>query len=157
MINKIYHLEIEEDSTEEYWIGVHTHLEGHQLAYFINQNSPAILKRTKKDLQNEKQEGVFLHFKWEDILTETSCQLISNKFIQEKYKERINKNTFFELPQRNEVSLISEFKQVDFFIKSTDMAMLKNIQNQLANWSMITLTYSISLEKIRSQMNLIFD
>ena len=35
--------------------------------------------------------------------------------------------------------------------------MLKNIQNQLANWSMITLTYSISLEKIRSQMNLIFD
>ena len=55
----------------------------------------------------------------------------------------------FELPEINEVSLFSEFKQADFFIKSTNIDTLKSIQNHLSNWYKVTMSYKISLEKIK--------
>jgi len=53
--------------------------------------------------------------------------------------------------------LFSEFKQADFFIKSTNIDALKTIQNQLSNWYKVTMSYKISLEEIKNQLNLIFD
>ena len=116
-----------------------------------------LFKRVKKDLKNEKREGVFILFEWEDLISDVKCQLISNKSIQEISIGKTNNSTLFELPEINEVSLFSEFKQADFFIKSTNIDTLKSIQNQLSNWYKVTMSYKISLEKIKNQLNLIFD
>ena len=157
MANKVYHLKIEEDSEEDFYIGIHTSLEAFQLAFYINKQNSILLKRGGKDLENEKQLGVFSLFEWEEFFSERKCQLISNKFIQEGPSRLLNSNSLFELPERNEVYLLTEFKQADFFIKSTNFELLKTIQIQLNNWSMVTMTYNIALKKINSRMNIIFN
>tara|TARA_Y100000996_G_C22303249_1_gene553051 strand:+ start:223 stop:696 length:474 start_codon:yes stop_codon:yes gene_type:complete len=157
MAKKIYHLEVEEGSVKEYYMAIHTLLEAHKLAFYINQKSPVLLSRSKKDIKNEKQEGFFLLFEWQDLFGGKRCQLISNKFSKESQGDFLNINTLFELPERKKVYLIHKFKQVDFFIKSTCPEILKIIKVELSKWSMVSLTYCISSNEIKSQMNLIFD
>ena len=143
MVNKIYHLKIEEDSVEDFFIAIHTPLEAHQLAFYINKQNKILLERKKKDLKNKKRQGVFPFFEWEDLLSDRKCQLISNKFIRESSNTYAKSYSLFQLPERNEVYLISDFKQVDFFIKSNYSEILKTIQIQLNNWPMVSMSYNI--------------
>ena len=143
MVNKIYHLKIEEDSVEDFYIAIHTPLEAHQLAFYINKQNKILLKRKKKDLKNKKRQGFFPFFEWEDLLSDRRCQLISNKFIQESCNTLVKSYSLFQLPERNKVYLISEFKQADFFIKSNYSEILKTIQIQLNNWPMVSVSYNI--------------
>ena len=48
MVNKIYHLKIEEDSVEDFYIAIHTPLEAYQLAFYINKQNKILLKRKKR-------------------------------------------------------------------------------------------------------------
>ena len=144
MVNKIYHLKIEEDSVEDFYIAIHTPLEAYQLAFYINKQNKILLERKKKDLKNKKRQGVFPFYEWEDLLSDRRCQLISNKFIRESSNTYAKSYSLFQLPERNEVYLISDFKQVDFFIKSNYSEILKTIQIQLNNWPMVSMSYNIS-------------
>ena len=144
MVNKIYHLKVEEDSVEDFYIAIHTPLEAYQLAFYINKQNKILLERKKKDLKNKKRQGVFPFFEWEDLLSDRRCQLISNKFIRESSNTYAKSYSLFQLPERNEVYLISDFKQVDFFIKSNYSEILKTIQIQLNNWPMVSMSYNIS-------------
>ena len=105
MAKKIYHLEVEEGSVKEYYMAIHTLLEAHKLAFYINQKSPVLLSRSKKDIKNEKQEGFFLLFEWHDLFGVKRCQLISNKFSKESQVDFLNIDTLFELPERKKVYL----------------------------------------------------
>jgi hypothetical protein len=157
MGQKIYYLEVEETPVEDYWMAVHSPVEAHQIAFYVNQHSSILLKRSKKDLKNLRKQGPFLLFEWEDFYSDTKCWLLSNKTIEEKSSPLSKNDTLFELPERNEVSLFTEFKQADFFIKSTDNTLLATLQNQLKKWPLTSMCYRISLEKIRSQSNQILD
>ena len=77
-------------------------------------------------------------------MSDRRCQLISNKFIRESSNAYAKSYSLFQLPERNEVYLISDFKQVDFFIKSNYSEILKTIQIQLNNWPMVSMSYNIS-------------
>ena len=88
-------------------------------------------------------------------MSDRRCQLISNKFIQESSNTLAKSNSLFKLPERNEVYLISEFKQADFFIKSNYSEILKTIQIQLNNWPMVSMSYNISLKnKTLNKLNI---
>ena len=63
----------------------------------------------------------------------------------------------FNLPVRNEVYLFSEFKQVDFFIKSSDRETIETVLSHLKKWSKISLLYQVDTEVIKKQLNIIFD
>lgn len=155
MVNKIYHLKIEEDSVEDFYIAIHTPLEAHQLAFYINKQNKILLERKKKDLINIKRQGSFHFFEWEDLLSDRRCQLLSNKFIQESSNTLAKSYSLFQLPERNEVYLISEFKQADFFIKSNYSEILKTIQIQLNSWPMVSMSYNISLKnKTLNKLNI---
>jgi hypothetical protein len=155
MANKIYKLKIEEGILDEYFIAIHSTLEAYQLAYYVNKQNKILLKR-KKDFNTEKKKGSFYLFEWKDIYSEFRCQLISNKFIYESNNIEANSNSLFEFPERNEVYLISEFKEADFFIKSTNLEILKNIKIQLNNFSMVMTAYNVYLNN-KTRMDLIFD
>lgn len=156
MRQKIYLLEIEESILEEFWIGIHTSIEAHQLVFYINKKTNLLLNRSKKDLQNEAQQGVFQLFEWEDKEQDLYCYLFSNKYHLENSYVVSNNNTLFELPQRNEVSLISEFKQVDFFIKCNDNSTLMSLHEVLMEWSAVSYTFRVPFEKIKNR-SIIFD
>ena len=76
MAKRLYYLQVEDDSVKEYFIAIHTSLEAYKLAFYINQNTPILLTRSKKDVKSQKQEGVFFLFEWEDLLSDRRCQLI---------------------------------------------------------------------------------
>ena len=157
MKRKIYTLEIDEVIEKDFWLGIHTSLEPYQLAFIINQNSRLKLIRSKKDVFNEKKEGMFQLFEWVDPINEIVCNLLSNKFILLKNQKKINNNVLFKLPERNELYLFDEFKHVDLLFRSSDKKIIKSIQYLLIEKPMISLVYNIPKEKIRNQLNLIFN
>ena len=59
MRQKIYHLEVEEDLVEEYWMAVHSPVEAHQIAFYINQHSSILLKRSQKVFKIHKRSSKF--------------------------------------------------------------------------------------------------
>ena len=153
---KIYNLDIEEVLEKDYWLAIHTSLEPYLLAFIINQNSQIILSRSNKDIYDEKKQGMFQLFEWSDPINDVVCNLLSNKYISEKKQIKLNNDTLFKLPERNELSLFTELKLVDFLLRSTDEDILKSIKYQLLEEPMISMVYSIPVEKIRNQLNLIF-
>ena len=108
------------------------------------------------DIFNEKKQGVFQHFEWIDPINNIVCNLLSNKFIIEKNQNKLNKNVLFKLPERNELYLFNEFKRFDLLFRSSNEKIIKSIKYLLIEEPMISLVYSIPEEKIRNQLNLIF-
>ena len=157
MSRKVYHLELEEELLEDEIIGIHSQVEAHQIAFYLNQTIGAHFIRSKKDLHRKRVNASFIHFEWKNKAMDLNCSLFSNKSLDEKDKQSSNSNTLFDIPLRNEVSLITEFKTVDFFIKSTDSHTIETIITQLNNWTNISLIYAIPVDKLKTQLNLIFD
>ena len=150
MVKKIHYIEIDEENEEEYWIALHTTYEGFQLAYFINKNGLLKLRRSNNDIKNYLDEGVFNIFEFTDKINHKYCNLISNKCVLENFSNSINNNTLFNVPERNELYLLKEFKQVDFFIKSNDKNFHNLIHKELLMLPMVSLVYVIP-EKIMSK------
>ena len=150
MVKKIHYIDIDEDNEKEYWIAVHSTYEGFQLAYFINKNGSLKLRRSDNDIKNYLDEGVFNIFEFTDKINHKYCNLISNKCVLENFSNSINNNTLFNVPERNELYLLKEFKQVDFFIKSNDKDLHNLIHKELLILPMVSLVYVIP-EKILSK------
>lgn len=150
MVKKIHYIDIDEESEKEYWIALHTTCEGFQLAYFINKNGLLKLRRSNNDIKNYLDEGVFNIFEFTDKINHKYCNLISNKCVLENFSNSINNNTLFNVPERNELYLLKEFKQVDFFIKSNDKDLHNLIHKELLIMPMVSLVYVIP-EKIMSK------
>ena len=143
MVKKIHYIDIDEENEKEYWIAVHTTYEGFQLAYFINKNGLLKLRRSDNDIKNYLDEGVFNIFEFTDKINHKYCNLISNKCILENFSNSINNNTLFNVPERNELYLLKEFKQVDFFIKSNDKDLHNLIHKELLILPMVSLVYVV--------------
>ena len=143
MVKKIHYIDIDEESEKEYWIALHTTYEGFQLAYFINKNGLLKLRRSNNDIKNFLDEGVFNIFKFTDKINQNYCNLISYKCVLENFSNSINNNTLFNIPERNELYLLKEFKQVDFFIKSNDKDLHNLIHKELLILPMVSLVYVV--------------
>ena len=150
MVKKIHYIDIDEENEKEYWIAVHSTYEGFQLAYFINKNGLLKLRRLNNDIKNYLDEGVFNIFEFTDKINHKYCYLISNKCVLENFSNSINNNTLFNVPERNELYLLKEFKQVDFFIKSNDKDLHNLIHKELLILPMVSLVYVVP-EKIMSK------
>ena len=143
MVKKIHYIDLDEESEKEYWIAVHTTCEGFQLAYFINKNGLLKLRRSNNDIKNYLDEGVFNIFEFTDKINHKYCNLISNKCVLENFSNSINNNTLFNVPERNELYLLKEFKHVDFFIKSNDKDLHNLIHKELLILPMVSLVYVV--------------
>ena len=150
MVKKIHYIDIDEENEEEYWIALHTTYEGFQLAYFINKNGLLKLRRSDNDIKNYLDEGLFNIFEFTDKINHKYCNLISNKCVLENFSNSINNNTLFNVPERNELYLLKEFKHVDFFIKSNDKDLHNFIHKELLIMPTVSLVYVIP-EKIMSK------
>ena len=155
MVKKIHYIDIDEENEKEYWIAVHTTYEGFQLAYFINKNGLLKLRRSDNDIKNYLDEGVFNIFEFTDKINHKYCNLISNKCVLENFSNSINNNTLFNVPERNELYLLKEFKHVDFFIKSNDKDLHNLIHKELLILPMVSSVYVIP-EKIMSKNPILF-
>ena len=153
---KVYNLELEETFEEVNLIAIHSSLEGYQLAFYLNNTLNSNFKRSENDLSFKGIKNNFIHFEWEDKMYDFQCSLFSNKYQNELKQQKLISNNLFNLPIRNEVYLFSEFKQVDFFIKSSDRETIETVLSHLKKWSKISLLYQVDTEVIKKKINVIF-
>ena len=153
---KVHLLTYEDQDLEDYLLGIHTDLEAFQIAFSLNKFCEAKFARIEDILLNN-HKAAFCLYEWKNILMDVNTLLFSNKYKQESIQENTNIDTLFDLPLRNEVSLIPEFKQVDFFIKSSHLETIQTLSKSLIPERGITMTYEVPSNKLKNRLNLIFD
>ncbi|GGD21395.1 IPExxxVDY family protein [Flavobacterium orientale] len=143
-------------------IAIHTTLEDYRLAYFINQNLPILLSRSKKEIQTSFQtiKTGFTRFVFEDPDNQIAWNLIENKkeiAISQKNKGQ----TLFENTEEftNTLYLVPEYKKVDFFFKidaEKSQINIAGLMEKIKNIPSLTTLYQVDKSKIKSKNNLIF-
>lgn len=153
---RIHLLPFEEEPSEEFLLALHTNLEAYQIAFYLNQYCQAKFKRIE-DIYLKNQTVYFELFEWEDKLLDQKVSLFSNQYTSDEEQAEENNTTLFDLPLRNQVSLFSEFKQVDFFIKSSHKELIQRLSKPLNSWNAVSLVYGLTSSQMKNQLNLIFD
>ena len=151
------------DDIDYYLIAIHTSLEDYRLAYFINQQLPINLSKSKEEVQINIKEGEtnFSRFYYYDIENAVSWNLIQNKneVLQKKVDTVQNLFSNVSMEISTKVYLLPEFKKADYFLKieNTEETMnavkIKTLLNKIDS---ISTVYSVDTNKIKSKNNLIF-
>lgn len=151
------------DEVDYYLIAIHTSLEDYRLAYFINQQLPINLSKSKDEVQITIKEGdtKFARFYYYDNENAVSWNLIQNKneVIQEKKDSIQNLFSNVHMEISTKVFLLPEFKKVDYFLKIENTGDTMNaikIKTLLNKIDSISTVYSVDSNKIKSKNNLIF-
>lgn len=155
-MSKIHSFDFEYDHNYTL-IGIHSTLEDFRIAYFLNKNLNTNLKRFKNDLDFPSKKCSFSLFIYENVSTFTSWSLIANKYVFVN-SVRSNDNNLFKEESKTSF-LISEKKQVDYFIKingNIDQIFLQNILSKINNTQNIITSYPIDPYDLKSKDNLIF-
>jgi hypothetical protein len=151
------------DEIDYHLIAIHTVLEDYRLAFFINQQLPINLSKSKNEIQINIEEGEthFSRFYYYDIENAVSWNLIQNKneVIQQKEENSTNLFASLTLEVSTKVFLLPEFKKVDYFIKidnTDDTIDVSEIQNLLNKINSVSKAYVVDRDQIKSKNNLIF-
>ena len=155
-MSKIHSFDFEYDHNYTL-IGIHSTLEDFRIAYFLNKNLNTNLKRFKDDLDFPSKKCSFSLFIYENKATFTSWSLIANKYVFVNSVKSFDNNLFEEESKTS--FLISEKKQVDYFIKingNIDQIFLHNILSKINNTQNIITSYPIDPYNLKSKDNLIF-
>ena len=92
MVNKIYHLKVEEDSVEDFYIAIHTPLEAYQLAFYINKQN----KNRKEFKFDPKSKEKINHIG--NVIIGDNCNIGSNTTIDRAVFDStiVSKNSFID-------------------------------------------------------------
>ena len=140
-------------------IAIHSRLEDYRLAYLLNKNLGLKLKRKAKDLDVEYVTASYSIFEWKNETHYETWNLVSNLCKKEENRLQSAGLLFDDEKNLKIHHLISEFKNVDFFIKISnevqdvnEKAILKTLQTI----SQIITSYTVNPLKIKSKDHLIF-
>ncbi len=142
-------------------IAIHTSLEDYRLAYFMNQNLPVLLHKSKDEIEISIKEGIthFSRFFFEDPKNEMSWNLVQNKNEVTLQKKDNQQNLFANtnLEVSTKVYLLPEFKKVDYFLKIENASQtVESITNSINTIDRISAVYAVDSRKVKSKNNLIF-
>ncbi len=150
-----------EDCKEETYklIAVHCRLEAYRLAYVLNRDLKIKLKRERKDLEIAKLKTSYPLFEWRNNNNDVVWNLISNTSKSKDIKAN-NSGLLFQDETEEKINyLISNFKNVDYFIKISNENTKINevpILKTLNNLPQIITSYGINSNKIKLKDYLIF-
>ena len=138
-------------------IGIHSILEVHRMAYFLNGSLETRLERFKDDLDFESKNCSFPLYTFEDETAFVSWSLISNKYVFVDDVQTSENNLFQE---ETKISyLIPEKKRIDFFIMVHGLkeeSAIGRILQKINRIHKVITSYSIDPMELRSRDNLIF-
>ena len=144
-------------------IAIHSSLEEYRLAYFINQELPIILSKSKDEIGVTVKEGeaYFSKYIFEDQNNDVLWSLIQNKNEIVVQKKSTGQNLFLNtnVEIATKVFLISDLKKVDYFLKIENNKTTLNteeILNKLKKIDRISAAYAVVPDTIKSKNNLIF-
>lgn len=151
------------DEVDYELIAIHSSLEDYRMAFFINQNLPIILSKSKEEIivKVNNEEVLFSKFIYDDLSNDLIWTLIQNKN-EIITKEKTKNQTLFldtELEIETKVFLLPELKKVDYFLKIENVQSkleVKKTISKLLNIDQISTAYKVDVNTIKSKNNLIF-
>ena len=145
---------VNEDSI--YLIGINSSLESHKLVYKLNKELNLNFVRSKKDIDLSKEKAYYFRFVAKNKSQEILYDFFSNKFQKISFSN-VYSNNLFNSHFSKKVYLLKEYKEVDYFIKSTDQKDHDEIINIIRKIPEISIIYDINPNEIKNKENLIFD
>jgi len=142
-------------------ICIHTTLEDYRLAYFINDSLHINLERKDEDLDFSNNKEKFSLYEYQNKSKFLTYNLLANKYTLVEYKTSNSNALFYNtLLGDTKISyLISDKKQVDFFLKITGDLSLQQINciiDRLNTIQQIITVYTTDPEKLKQKTHLIF-
>ena len=151
------------DEVDYSLIAIHSTLEEYRLAYFLNQNLPIILSKSKDEIGVTIKEGeaFFSKYVFEDFNNDIFWSLIQNKNEIIIHKKSTGQNLFLNtnVEIATKVFLLPELKKVDYFLKienNINGYTLEEIIKKIQLIDRISAVYAVIPENIKSKNNLIF-
>ncbi|PZR24076.1 MAG: IPExxxVDY family protein [Flavobacterium psychrophilum] len=160
----IHKLLIDDFVTVDYGlIAIHSSLEDHRLAYFINRELSILLEKSPNDIWVTINEGesCFSRFIFEDPGNDSAWNLIQNRNRITGTQSNITTSLFedTELQVETSVFLMPELKTVDYVLKIEHMPSsfeAEEVTEKLLGIKQIATAYVIDHKKLKSKNNLIF-
>lgn len=160
----IHRLLIDDFVTVDYGlIAIHSSLEDHRLAYFMNRELAILLEKSPNDIWVTINEGesCFSRFIFEDPGNDSAWNLIQNKNRVSSMQSNTTTSLFEDtgLPIETSVFLMPELKTVDYVLKIEHMPAsfeTDEVVEKLLTIRQIATAYTIDHKKLKSKNNLIF-
>ncbi len=157
----IHKMNFEDFDTIDYsLIAIHTSLEDFRLAYKINQQLAISMRKNDDEItiQHKNQDINFARFTFVKKENMTVWDLIQNKQEIEEIAIVSTDNLFKNDAISSHVSLITELKKVDFFLKIEhyNQEDIVDIITKINKIEAVNTSYEIDVEAIKSKNNLIF-
>ncbi|MFD2600690.1 MULTISPECIES: IPExxxVDY family protein [Flavobacterium] len=160
----IHKLLIDDFVTVDYGlIAIHSSLEDHRLAYFINRELSILLEKSPNDIWVTINEGesCFSRFIFEDPGNDSAWNLIQNRNRITGTQSNTTTSLFedTELQVETSVFLMPELKTVDYVLKIENMPSsfeADEVAEKLLGIKQIATAYVIDHKKLKSKNNLIF-
>ena len=157
----IHKLHLEDfDQVDYNLIAIHTAQEDYKLAFKLNQKLTLSLSKNENEIPVEIQEKItyFSRFTYDDEEKMVVWDLIQNKQKIDLPVQNLPANLFENKNFTRRVSLVSELKKVDFFLKieHDSQYKIKDIISKINKIDSISAVYEINANEIKSKNNLIF-
>lgn len=140
-----------------YLIGICSVLDNFNLVYKLNKQLNLNFVRSKKDIDLPKEKAYYSHFIAKNKSKEIIYDFFSNKFKKISSPDKLNKLDLFNYHFSKEVYLLKEYKEADYFLKSTDQKYHQKIINSIRNIPQISIIYNVNSNEIKNKENLIFN
>lgn len=148
------------DFKETFWlIGIQSELEIFELVYHINRLGNSRFKRTNEDILTENQTHGWPLYQWQQFENSKPEYIFSNWFEspQKPNGESPVLLKAFDTPWFKKVYLLTEFNQMDYFIKLYIGDRVKLLMEQINKIKGVFLHLVIPSEQIKNSALLIFD
>ena len=157
----IHKIQLEDfDQVDYNLIAIHTALEDYRLAFKINQELTISLTKNECEIPIEvnKKKASFSRFTFDDEEKMMLWDLIQNKQEIEMFFQTSAANLFEDNDVTTQISLVSELKKVDYFLKieHNDQIKIKDIISKINKIDSISTVYEVNANEIKSKNNLIF-
>lgn len=157
----IHKIQLEDfDQVDYNLIAIHTTLEDYRLAFKINQKLTISLTKNECEIPIEvnKKKASFSRFTFDDEEKMMLWDLIQNKQEIEMFFQTSAANLFENKDVTTQISLVSELKKVDYFLKieHNDQIKIKDIISKINKIDSISTVYEVNANEIKSKNNLIF-
>lgn len=160
----IHRLLIDEFVTIDYsLIAIHSTLEDHRLAYFMNRELSILLEKSPSDIgvTIREGEGCFSRFTFENPDDDYTWDLIQNKNRVISAQTNTVSSLFDDtgLSVSTSVFLMPELKKVDYILKIDNMEssfLADAVVEKLLKIRQVATAYIVDHKKLKSKNNLIF-
>lgn len=160
----VHRLLIDDFVTIDYGlVAIHSSLEDHRLAYFINRELSILLEKSNHDIGVTINEGesCFSRFIFENPDDDSMWNLIQNKAKVVSMQSNTSTSLFedTDMSLTTSVFLMPELKKVDYVLKIENIPAdleLEDIVEKLLTIKQVATAYIIDHTKLKSKNNLIF-